>query len=460
MPFWNYVSSFEIAFPPIIILIATYGVAFFMGKNLADIPSGTIAYLRNYFFQSRKMMVYFLIFSVAVSFFTLRYTERNPPPYYDRLVAAILAGEIDRSEEASNLISIVADKNPLFADQLGLVTRVFEIRRAINLEAETFDVVTSRLLLRSLASSHDEAWLQHPLRKHALAEAHSLVAEGISQSSSIAQDFGEFSPGHLFDEAVRLYSEVRDTSPKRLSTSQLIASAQSNIGNVHFYRREFEDALDAWQATLDKYPEHKNVGTLANMIAAHVVLKNFDAAIQLGGESRRWAETNGKAIQDTSHYVSILVNTGFAYIGNGETEASKPLFEFAASIEDDDNTKLNLALIFSMSGEAERAEKILREVSAPVTHKDISDDISLTSDQRCSYLWWALYSPDIDLRDVAARLFVFLGEKHTSAELQKFSDLEDLAALRVRVANELDQFPGSCSSYSLIDPIVNFVRGG
>lgn len=442
-----------------IILIATYGLAFLAGKSLADVPSNTISYLRNEFFQSHKMMLFFSAFSVSVSFFVIRHTEQNPPPSYERLVSAILAGEIDRSEEASSLIGAVADKNPLLADQLSLVTRVFELRRARNLEAKTIDVVNSRLLLRSLANSDDDVWRRHPLRKHALAEAHSLVAEAISQSGSVAQDFGELSPDQLFDEAVRLYSEVRDSSHKRLATSQLIASAQNNIGNAHFYRGDYQDALGAWQATLDNYPEHRNVGTLANMIAAHVVLKNFDEAIQLGDESRRWAESNGKALQDTAHYVSILVNTGFSYIGNGEIEASRPLFEFAALIEDDDNTKLNVALSFTMSGEADQAERVLRSVSAPVTHEQIADDLSLTPDKRCSHLWWALHSQETDLRDVAARLFVFLDEKHAPTELQKFSDPDELAALRLRVANELGQFPGSCFSYSLIDPIVDFVRG-
>ena len=165
------------------------------------------------------------------------------------------------------------------------------------------------------------------------------------------------------------------------------------------------------------------------------------------------------AIENTSQYVSLLVNTGFAYVSKGEIEASQPLFDLAASIEDDDSTKLNVVLSLAMSGNSEAAENVLRKVSAPVIHKGDPTNEPLTASKKCSYLWWALYSDHIDPRDVAARLFTFLGERYTESELGKFSELSLLKQLRKRVADELGTFPGGCRSYALMKPIVEFVRG-
>lgn len=459
MPFWSYFRSFQIAFPPMVILIAAFGLAFLAGKELSEIPGSIISFLRNEFSQSHMMMLTFSVLSLAGSVVALCHTESTPPPAYKRLVSAILAGEIDRSEEAIKMIKSVSEKNPKFADQLSLVQRVFELRRQRNLEAKTIDLVSSRLLLRALKNSSDETWTSHPLRKHALAEAHLLLAEAVSGSGSLGEGFGELDPSKLFGEAIKLYSEVRDTSSARLGTKQLIASAQNNIGNAYYYQGKFQIALDEWEKTFRNHPEHKNVGTLANMVAANIVLGKHDVAIRLGKESRNWAEENGKAIRDTAHYASLLVNTGFAYVAKGETEASQPLFEFAALVENDDNSRLNVVLSYAIVGRSKEAEKILRKISSPITHKDITDDESLTADKRCSYLWWALYSDQIDSRDVAARLFAFLGEKHSEREMQKYTDPKLLLSLRTRIANELGKFPGSCNTYALIKPIVDFVRG-
>lgn len=459
VPFWNYVGSIQIAFPPLAILIITYCLAFLGGMKLSDVPSQLISYLRNKFFQSTKLMMAFISGVGLVTGFGLLHTETTPPPKYEQLVSAILAGEIDRSEESLKLLSDIKKKNGKFADQIALVQRVFELRRKINLDAKNTDLVNSRLLLRALTNSDDPNWVEHPLRKHGLAEANLLLAEAIGNAGSFGRGFGNLDAAKLFNQAIQIYKDVRDKSPRRLGTSQLIASAQNNIGNAYFYQRNYEAALLEWQRVIQDYPEHKNVGTLANMIAANIVLGKVDEAVELGEKSREWAEQNGKAIQDTAHYVSILVNTGFAYITKSEIASSIPLFQFAALIEEDDNTKLNLAMAYSMSGDIPNAERILRQVSSPMKHTEISGGNSLASEKRCSYLWWALYSPHIDGRDVAANLFVFLNEKYSADELQVFKVPSELSELRKRVASSLPRFPGNCATYSLMKPIVAFVRG-
>lgn len=459
IPFWDYVSSFQIAFPPMLILFATYGLAFFAGKKLSDVPSHTVAFLRNKFFQSHRMMTTFVFVVFIVSTFGFVRTETTVPPHYEKLVSAILVGEIDKSEEAKKVISLVSSKNPTFAEQLSLVQQVFELRRQINLDAKNHNLIKARVLIRALKLSDDIDWKAHPLRNHALAEAHSLLADAVNRSGKLSGLLGNLEPNELFDEAILLYTKVRRDGPGRLATEQLKASALNNIGNVHWYRGEYQKALDAWLEIEQQHPQFKNVGTLANMVAGNIVLGKHEEAVRLGIKARNWADKNGKDLTDTNHYVSILVNTGFALVTMGEIEDSVDFFEFAALIENDDNTKLNLALSHAMSHRPSAAERVLREVSSPINHREISETKSYSSDVRCSYLWWALYSKETDPRDVAARLFVFLGEKHSESEMQKFRDKKELAKLRNRVASELDRFPGSCSTYSLMEPIVDFVRG-
>ena len=111
-----------------------------------------------------------------------------------------------------------------------------------------------------------------------------LLAEGLNRIGSVGQGFGELDPDNLFDEAIRLYKEVRDTKHGRLVTPQLVASAQNNIGNAHYYKGNYETALLEWGKTFRRHPERKSVGTLANVVAANIVLGNVDDAIRLGKE--------------------------------------------------------------------------------------------------------------------------------------------------------------------------------
>lgn len=318
-----------------------------------------------------------------------------------------------------------------------------------------------RLLVRALSSPSDENWESHPLRKHALAEAHSLLSEGIYRrlAAGLKLGLGALDPISLHKTSIGLYREVADSTDFRRTTTELRASALNNIGNSYWYKGAYSEALDAWKAVAKAYPDHRNSGTLANMIAALVVLGDYGEATKLGAEAQEWAEENGKALQDTAHFVSILVNTGFAYIGDSKLYDASKYFELASMIEDDTNTKLNLALVYAMSNQTDQSSAILRSVSAPVSYKDGPKAAETSPDQRCSHLIWAIYSPEIDPRDAATRLFIFLGEKHSSNELEAFADKSQLKALRKRVGKWLVNFPGSCSSFGLIPPIVEFVSG-
>jgi len=198
--YWDYVSSFRIAFPPLLILIASYALGFLSGKKLSDLPASTISYLKNTYLQSIRKMAFGIAVIAIVCTAILSHTERTPPPHYENLVSAILAGEIDRSAAAKKLLQSVADQNPTFADQLSLVVETFELRRQINLEARVSDVVQSRLIIRMLSNASDTSWVEHPLRKHALAEAYSMFAQGIAKNSiqSLSSVFGQFEPNDLF----------------------------------------------------------------------------------------------------------------------------------------------------------------------------------------------------------------------------------------------------------------------
>jgi hypothetical protein len=55
-PYGDYVSSFEIAFPPAILFAASYIVVFLTGVPLSEAPRFVIAFFRNRFLQSPRMM--------------------------------------------------------------------------------------------------------------------------------------------------------------------------------------------------------------------------------------------------------------------------------------------------------------------------------------------------------------------------------------------------------------------
>lgn len=458
-PFLTYLSSIEIAFPPLLILAVTYGMAFLSGKALSDVPGAVVSFFRNKYFQSSPMMIWSATLIVVAAFFSLKFTETNPAPAYRDLVSALLSGEIDNSEQTKKLIGSLQERNPTFAEQVALVQQVFDLRRGTNLDSETSILARARLLLRALNNASDPEWRDHPLRKHGLAEAYSLLAGEISRAGDIGERFGELNPIQLYREAIKHYEFVRDESPSKLATRQLLASAQNNIGNAYYYQGNPKSALIAWEKIITDFPDQRNVGTLANMVAAHIVLGELENAVLFGEEAQLWAETNGKAIQDTAHYASILINTGFAHIGLDDMTSARPLFEFADLVQGDDNTHLNVAMIYAMQGEANRAETALRQIGSPVSYTEISETLDLAENERCSFLWWALHSDDTDPRDVAASLLVFLNERHSPLEMQKYLDPSELQTLRGRVATSLGNFPGTCASYSLFPTIVDFVRG-
>ncbi|WP_340160072.1 tetratricopeptide repeat protein [uncultured Hoeflea sp.] len=459
--YWDYLSSFRIAFPPLLILSFSYFVAFIGGKRVADIPSSVISFFRNRYLQSDSTMIAGIIVTFLACGAILSRTEFTAPPEYEKLVNAILAGEIDRSAEAKDLLQKVEERNPAFADHLNLVVQTFELRRQINLEAHVSDIVQSRLLIRALSNPSNVSWGNHPMRIHALAEAHSLMAQGVLQkgSSNLVAGLGKLSPNELFDDAISLYEQVRTSNNHRLATPQLRASAANNIGNVHLYKGDHQEALDAYLEVVRSYPDYKSPGTLGNVIAALILLRRYDDAAVFGEEAKVWAEENGKAFQDTAHYVSILTNTGFAHLAAGNYSDATPLFEVSALIENDAVTKLNVALNYAMGGFKDQAESALRKISAPIGYKRPEFEKSMVPDIRCSYLVWALYDPFADSRDIAARLFVFLGERRAPDELEVYADHLRLAALRQRAALWLPHFPGSCAYFSAIPAVLRFVQG-
>ncbi len=392
----------------------------------------------------------------------LWFTETTPPPKYEKLVAAILSGEVDESAQARKLLETVQNLNPTSADQYELVIEAFELRRQINLEARVSDIVHSRLLIRALSNPIDTAWKEHPLRNHALAEAYSLLAQGVAQNRNrtLTSGLGVLEPNELFSRAYDLYATVRNGTDLRRITPQLRYSASNNIANIALYQGDYEKALSSYLSTIRDFPESKSPGILGNTIVAYIFLGDYEKAIQFGEDARIWAEENGKALQDTTHYVSILTNTGFGYLANGQFDQSAELFEFSALVVDDNDTRLNIALSYSMGGNAKDAEASLRKVSEPISYNFTKKSTSMSAEKRCSYLIWALHDADADPRNIAASFYIFLGEHRAVSELEKYSNPEKLAALRERVAGYLPKFPGSCANLSAIPSITLFVANG
>lgn len=458
--FDDYLYSFNIAFPPLIILLCTYFVAFVLGRKISDIPTDVIKILKNRYFQSEGLMSAGILVASVACLIAFNYTERRPPPFYQIFVSSLLSGEIDNFDESRRILKIVNDKNPTLAEHFSLAIQVFDLRRQVNNELHSSALVKARLLVRALSSDSSTGWNNHPLRKHSLAESYSLLGQAMQefQSNEAALTSIKLNPEVMLSNSILLYKEVASSRSPRLVTDQLRASALNNIGNSYYYMGKLQQAIDAWSYATTIDPRFKNVGTLGNIVAALVLLQRYDEAVTFGNESLVWAEENGKALRDTSHFVGILVNTGFALTELNRMKEAIPYFHNAAMLQDDNNANLNLALAHAMSGNSNESEFFLRKISSPVKYSEIFLQ-TLNSEQRCSYLLWALHSPLTDSRDVAARLFVFLGERHSIDEIEAYVELDKLYALRKRVSEWLPHFPGSCSSLGHFRTVVAFVIG-
>ncbi len=460
LPAWDYVFSLQIAFPPVVLFVAGYILAFLTGTHLSDVPREVIRYLRNRYLQSMRAMLAGIVATVLLLAGTLWYVSAVPAPKYEDLVHAILRGEADDFADAERATEAVKAVNPELASRYQLVLETFVERARVNLSAGQVNTARARLLVRSLSVEGDSGWADHPLRWHALAEAYSLLAGAIRNSEragGASAAFGDLSSDNLSARGAELYQAVARSRDVR-ALPLMRASALNNVGNAYLYQDRVEEALVAWREANSEMLGFRNTSSWGNIIAGLVILGRYSEAISEGEQAREWAESTGKALQEASQYVSIVVNTAFARMADGDFDGAIAGFQLADALQNDNNTRLNLALSYALQGSYGRAQEVLRTVGAPVTVSTQAVTAISTEEVRCAQLIWFLAEPDADLATKVARLTAFRGQAFSTAELSQSTE-EQLIALRTQTADWLSEFPGSCATFAHIEAIVEAIRG-
>src|SRR2546421_1644682 len=132
VPLVEHLQSLKIAFPPIVAFFATYLIAFVGGIALADAPKTILSFLRNKFFQSKKMMTQFLVMTALMSACAMYFISYTTPPSYEHMASLILSGSSDNLQLAREKIDQIKKINPQLSSQFAKVTEVFSERNSIN----------------------------------------------------------------------------------------------------------------------------------------------------------------------------------------------------------------------------------------------------------------------------------------------------------------------------------------
>jgi tetratricopeptide (TPR) repeat protein len=180
-----------------------------------------------------------------------------------------------------------------------------------------------------------------------------------------------------------------------------------------------------------------------------------EEAVAEGELARAWAEKTGKAFVDTYQYAGILGNTGFAHLQLKKYDVALKDFALANAFREDDLTRQNLAIALIVSGRHADAQKVLRQIAAPVDGAFSSEANPKIA--ACVYLIWALALKEAPLSDRAANLFSFLGEHHSAEEMKSF-DAAGMDQLLRRVAEALPRSADPCASISQIEAVVALLR--
>ena len=143
-------------------------------------------------------------------------------------------------------------------------------------------------------------------------------------------------------------------------------------------------------------------------------------------------------------------------IGNKDFKGALRDFTVANSLQQDINTRLNVALGHILIKDFERAQLALRAFSVPVDYSNQIETIETDGDIRCAQLLWFLAEPTAHWRVKFARLRAFRGEKFSESELLQISEIE-LLDLIEKTKSELPKFEGSCSSFYYFKPIMEVI---
>ncbi len=451
---WKYLSSIKLAFPPLLLLLSGYILAFLFGASISETPKLVLKYLRNKFFQNPVTMIIFILTSTIYNYLVIHHIKTTPPPKYNLFVSQILGGESDDFEVAKKYLKKIKTLNEVRAENFQLVLDVFHYRNKINTKNLHETLTKARIFVRALdANLDDEIWQHHPLRLHTLAEAYSMWAQAIfsdkKQQSNTKKVDAEWK--EISNKSLELYERVY-SSESNLSTKLLKASALHNKGNVLLYTQQFKKSLEAMERALVFNP---NTSTYSNLVAIYVLLGNIPKAIEKGLEGKEWALNNGKALRDISNYAGILGNMGFAQMIKGDFQNATENLNSQFNLLNDELSQLNLVVALAFQGNKTQAKILMAKLKVPPLElNNQADRVRHPTVSRCAYLIWEIISDDLPPSQSAAYLHTYLEQARTETQLNR-ETLTGVLDLRKKAWNNLLKSQEPCSYFSLVPKFKN-----
>jgi tetratricopeptide (TPR) repeat protein len=447
MQVWDFLASVKIAIPPIAVLGATYFYAFVTGEPLANAPKNIWRWLRDTALQDNSFMVSFLLLVTVICISAGVFLNTQTPPSYERLVSQLLGGENDDHEIISATLKQLKEKNQLLAKRIETVRNVFDERRKWNNENKQISATLPRIFIRSLeANIDDKNWLNHPLRLHAAAEAHSMLAQSLSIRPESAK-----SPlvAENRDQAIRLYRAVaQSTSP--WATKLMRRSAEQNIGNAYYYASDYSAALREYELVS---AASLSSGVEANRVAALIQLQRIPDAVVVGNKAISVARSKGTVLSELRDYISLVTNVGFAKLILKKPIDALENMQEAYDLLPDAMARQNLALALDASDKPDEAVSLLAEdIEAPIVTPDSElDIISKHGGGSCTYIIraTALLHLNGEPADVAANVAAYARQPQPKESLRV-----GLQQWRQLAMKTLVRDPRPCSGLQLLPSVM------
>lgn len=457
VPLLSYLQSAKVSMPPLLILIVTIIVAIVSGGPVSKLKEKVLSFLRNTFFQSMRHMCIFIVAALIVLGGMGYILTKTSPPEYANLVAKILGAENDKFQFIDEKLSLIAKVNPVRAENISHVASVFKTREQINSNGGEIDNIAFSNLIRTLETNfeNDPGWKVHPLRIHALAEAYSLKADSMKGQAD-SEPGSPFSSDKLFGHAEELYQQVAHDQ-SIWATDLLKASAANNIGNIYYYKGQYDVALQWWQKVNAPEFGGPNLASWANVVAGYVLTNRPDNAIREALVAEKWAVDQSKAHSEASNFSGIVGNRGFAHAMKGEYANSLSAFISAYQAFPDEISGFNLALGYVINHRGNDADTLLRKSLTAVSLENQSALALSKNNNKCGYVIWYLAKPDDPAPLSAARLLTALGEAHTANELRGYTQY-NVGQLSNRVLAELPKSQGPCGNITLIPAVKEALR--
>ncbi|MBL7857135.1 MAG: tetratricopeptide repeat protein [Cyclobacteriaceae bacterium] len=151
-----------------------------------------------------------------------------------------------------------------------------------------------------------------------------------------------------YPRALQLYQEVIQRA-ERKSDNYMLAAAQGNIGIVHYYRRDFENALEYYLRALkyfstdslnvDRVKGIRKANLMNNTGIVYEETKRYDEATRYYVAALDLAEK----LKENELMANVLNNFGTLYRDQGNADLALEYYERAMAIRQNINNKLGIA---------------------------------------------------------------------------------------------------------------------